>query len=229
MKVGLLVPVFEHDARAALDTARRAEAAGLDGVFAYDHLWPLRQPGRPALSPLPTLGAVAASTTTIHIGTLVARVGMLPNGMLVAALASLSAISGGRLVAGLGTGDRQSAPEQLAYDLPYRLAGERRASLTWCAAELAAAGIPVWVGDGTRATRAAGRLAGAAVNVWGLGPAPVAAEAGHGEVTWGGPVGTDPGEVAAQLGSLSEAGATWAVCHTAMAVEELARAADALG
>ena len=48
------------------------------------------QPDRPALSSGPLLGAVAASTSTISVGTLVARVGLLPDDVLVAVLSSLS-------------------------------------------------------------------------------------------------------------------------------------------
>ncbi len=44
MRVGVTLPTFRDDA-AALDAARRAEALGLDGVFVFDHLWPLGQRG----------------------------------------------------------------------------------------------------------------------------------------------------------------------------------------
>ncbi len=41
--------------------AHRALAAGVDGVFCYDHLWPIGQPDRPALAPFPILATLAAS------------------------------------------------------------------------------------------------------------------------------------------------------------------------
>ena len=72
MKVGVTLPQFRDEADTALSAARRAEALGIDGVFVFDHLWPMGHPGRPALSSGPLLGALAASTTTIHLGTLVA-------------------------------------------------------------------------------------------------------------------------------------------------------------
>ena len=62
MKVGVTLPQFGDEADAALAAARRAEELGLDGVFCFDHLWPMGRPGRPALSPEPLLGAMAAST-----------------------------------------------------------------------------------------------------------------------------------------------------------------------
>ena len=36
---------------------RRCEAAGLDGVFSFDHLFPAGQPHRPAMSAYPMLAA----------------------------------------------------------------------------------------------------------------------------------------------------------------------------
>ena len=59
--------------------ASRAEELGLDGVFCFDHLWPMDQPGRPAIAAWPLLGALVATTRTITIGTLVARIGLLPD------------------------------------------------------------------------------------------------------------------------------------------------------
>src|SRR5436305_1721416 len=48
MRVGICLPQFRDDAEAAVATARAAEEADLDGVFAFDHLWPLGRPDRPA-------------------------------------------------------------------------------------------------------------------------------------------------------------------------------------
>ena len=74
----------------ALDAARRAEELGLDGVFVFDHLWPLGAPERPALSAFPVLGAVAAATEPgAASGPLVARIGLVPDEVLVAELLSL--------------------------------------------------------------------------------------------------------------------------------------------
>ena len=58
MKIGVTLPQFADEADSALDAARRAESLGIDGVFCFDHLWPIGQPGRPALSSGPLLGAL---------------------------------------------------------------------------------------------------------------------------------------------------------------------------
>jgi len=59
MRTGVILPSFRADADAAFAAAGQAAAAGLDGVFCYDHLWPMGQPERPALAPFPLLAAIA--------------------------------------------------------------------------------------------------------------------------------------------------------------------------
>jgi len=93
------LPTFRDDA-AVLGAARRAEELGLDGVFVFDHLWPMGAPQRPALSAFPVLGAIAASTRRVCFGPLVARVGLVPVAVLVAELLSLDRMAPGRLIAG---------------------------------------------------------------------------------------------------------------------------------
>jgi len=229
LRVGVTLPQFRDDADAALSAARRAEAAGIDGVFCFDHLWPIGQPGRPALSPVPLLGALAAATSTVVLGTLVARVGLLPDAILVEALSSLDRISGGRFIAGIGTGDHLSRRENEAYGIPFEPAGVRRARLAGIATELLARGVPVWVGGGRPAMVALARTVGAAVNLWGADAHRVAEVAVVApEVTWGGPVGRTVAEATDRLGALSAAGATWAVCAWEDSLEVVAEAADAV-
>src|SRR5579884_2981736 len=60
VKVGVTLPQFRHEADTALAAARQAEELGLDGVFVFDHLWPMGSPDRPIISAAPVLGALAA-------------------------------------------------------------------------------------------------------------------------------------------------------------------------
>lgn len=240
MKVGISLPQFRHDADAALDTAARAEAAGLDGVFAFDHLWPIGQPDRPALHGPTLLAALVAETERISVGSLVARVGLLPDAVLVHLLRTVARMAGPRLVAGLGVGDHLSRAENLAYGVPFAPARQRLDRLAGVCRELRASGITTWVGGLSRATRAVGRAEAGAVNLWDVAPGEVAAEvarcAGRAEVTWGGQVdmaGRSPADVAGFLHDLESAGATWAVCAPVgapwpEAVESLGAAAGAL-
>ena len=226
MKVGVTLPQFRDEADSALRAARRAEDLGLDGVFCFDHLWPMGQPDRPALSSGPLLGALAASTSTISLGTLVARIGLLPDEVLVAVLSSLSVISTGRFIAGIGTGDHLSRPENEAFGLPFESAGGRRARLLTVASAVQREGVPVWLGGGGRQTVELAREVGAAVNLWDGDARRVAELAAAGvEVTWGGAVGRTAAEATASLTELAEAGATWAVCAWPESLEAVAEAA----
>ncbi len=226
MKVGITLPQFRDEADTALEAARRAESLGIDGVFCFDHLWPMGQPGRPALSSGPLLGALAAATSTIALGTLVARIGLLPDEVLVDVLCGVHTLSGGRLIAGIGTGDSLSREENEAYGIPFEPAAIRRERLGSVATAVRAAGVPVWVGGGRPEMVALARMTGSAVNVWQVDAAPVGALVEQGvEVTWGGPAGDTVAEATATLASVAAAGASWAVCAWPGSLEVVAEAA----
>jgi alkanesulfonate monooxygenase SsuD/methylene tetrahydromethanopterin reductase-like flavin-dependent oxidoreductase (luciferase family) len=229
MRVGITLPQFEDQADRAIEAARRAESLGIDGVFCFDHLWPIRQPGRPALSSAPLLGALAASTSTITIGSLVSRVGLVPDEVLVSVLSSAATISGGRFIAGLGTGDHLSRAENEAYGLPFGSADDRRARVERVAAATGRRGIPVWIGGGQAKTVDLARTVGASVNLWAAAPLRVAELTATGlEVTWGGPIGATLAEATARLVALADAGASWAVCGWPDSLEMVAEAARAV-
>jgi len=225
VRVGVTLPTFRHDATAALQGARRAEELGLDGVFVFDHIWPMGAPERPALSAFPVLGAIAATTSRVFLGPLVARVGLVPDAVLVAELLSLETMAPGRLIAGLGTGDRKSAAENLAYGIAFAAPDERRLALLEVARPVMEAGVPVWVGGGAPSTTELAVQLGAAVNVWEGQPAALAALQARCEVTWAGPVAGEAPQIAQWLSELSRAGATWAVCAWPESVEAVAEAA----
>jgi alkanesulfonate monooxygenase SsuD/methylene tetrahydromethanopterin reductase-like flavin-dependent oxidoreductase (luciferase family) len=242
VKTGVILPSFRDDAAEALDVARRADESGVDGVFCYDHLWPMGRPDRPALAPFPLLAAVAATTRRVAVGTLVARIGLVPDGVLVSEVDALRALAPGRVVVGLGTGDHLSARENEAYGVPFAPAAERRASLREVAAALAGRGVPVWIGGGGPATRQVAVDARVAVNLWDAGPGAVAAQAHETEVTWAGPSpepasggaaapGAAPDGAAALAGLLPQlhaAGATWAVFGWPVPLEALVATAGGL-
>lgn len=233
MRVGITLPQFRDDPDPALAAARVAEDAGIDGVFVFDHVWPIGRPDRPALAAFPLLGALAAETARITIGSLVARVSLLPNAVLAHMFATLQRMVGDRLVAGLGTGDRLSEPENIAYAVPYPPVARRRADLADCCRRLRAIGVTTWVGGSSAGIRAVALAEADALNLWGVAPDVVAAERGI-EVTWAGRVPGDPEAVAELLHALREAGATWSICappydpDLRVAVETVAAARRAL-
>jgi len=155
VKVGILLPTFSVGAQSALVAAAAAAGAQLDGVFAYDHLWPMGAPERPALAPFAVLAVVARRHPQLVVGPLVARVGLVATPHLVNQFLTLESMAPGRVIAALGTGDRLSAAENVAYGLAVRSADERRALLGDTARALRAV-MPVWFGAGAAATTLAG-------------------------------------------------------------------------
>src|SRR5215471_15458070 len=85
-----------------LDTAHRAEAAGCSTLLLRDHL--IEGPFLHQLAPLVALTAVAAATTRLRVGTLVAANGFRHPAVLAKEAATLDVISGGRLELGMGAG-----------------------------------------------------------------------------------------------------------------------------
>jgi alkanesulfonate monooxygenase SsuD/methylene tetrahydromethanopterin reductase-like flavin-dependent oxidoreductase (luciferase family)/predicted kinase len=108
------------------EIATAAEQAGFTGLALMDHLIQIPQVGR-AWDPLPepwvTLGALAASTTRLQLGTLVSPVTFRAPGVTAKAAATLSALSGGRAFVGVGAGWWQR--EHAAYGLEFPSAEAR--------------------------------------------------------------------------------------------------------
>jgi hypothetical protein len=229
MRVGCTLPTFRQGVSELLAVAREAEEAGLDGVFAFEHLWPMGQPGRPAVLGKPALAAAASVTSRIDVGTLVARVGLMPDATALAEFASLQLVAGERLIAGLGVGDHKSDDEGLAYGIPLVPAAQRRQSLGWLAASLRSRGAEVWVGAGSPQTNAVARQVGAVLNLWDV-PAPaVAAAALDGPVSWAGPFPADLSQAARRLAELAAAGATYVVWGWPASIDLVVEAVAASG
>jgi alkanesulfonate monooxygenase SsuD/methylene tetrahydromethanopterin reductase-like flavin-dependent oxidoreductase (luciferase family) len=241
LRVGLTLPSFVEDPEIPLAVARAAEAAGIDGVFVFDHLWRGDPPNRrPAIECFTLLGAVAAETTTIRVGTLVARATLRPPAVLANAFATADRVSSGRVIAAIGAGDSQSRAENEAFGLDFGTMADRIAALHAAVREVAATGIPVWVGGRAEQVRELVALADG-WNGWGADPATFAREAAlvrevapSAELTWSGLViaGDDdasarakaarhgagghvvvggPQELAARLGEYARIGAEWVI------------------
>ena len=88
-----------------VEAARRAEAAGFDGVYVGDHLL---HP-HPLLESVVTLAAVAASTDRISLGPCVMLLALRHPVVLAKQLGTLSAFAPGRLRVGVGVGGEYPA------------------------------------------------------------------------------------------------------------------------
>ncbi len=120
-KVGVQLPEVERFVPWPdyLDLARRVEGAGFDSVWVGDHLVYDLPDGstRGPYEAWTTLAAVAAVTERVEIGPLVASTSFHAPAMLAKQAATVDAISGGRLVLGLGAGWNRREYE--AFGFPY--------------------------------------------------------------------------------------------------------------
>ena len=201
VRLGVTLPQFTSDVGALRGAAQRAEGAGLDSIWVFDHLWPLSGgKERPVFESWTTLAHLAAWTERISIGTLVTRAALRNPQLLAHMAATVAAMAPGRLVVAVGSGDDRSRAENLAFGYPYQRA-RRRAQLATTVETLMGLAPTqrdppeVWVGGRSPAVRElAGRFA-QGWNGWGGGPEGLAADvaavraAAGGrrvELSWGG-------------------------------------------
>lgn len=93
------------------DGVVRAEAAGFSTAWVFDHLAGNVLRGGPQMIECFTLlGALAASTSTIGLGTLVVNVANRNPGVMALSAAGVQELSGGRFTLGLGAGAAPNTP-----------------------------------------------------------------------------------------------------------------------
>jgi probable F420-dependent oxidoreductase len=119
--VGVQLPEVERQARwpEYVAMARAAEETGFDSIWLGDHLL-YREDGREERGPWEVwtmLAGLAAVTTRVRLGPLVACASFHPPGLIAKMAATVAEISGGRFVLGLGAGWNET--EYRAFGLPY--------------------------------------------------------------------------------------------------------------
>jgi alkanesulfonate monooxygenase SsuD/methylene tetrahydromethanopterin reductase-like flavin-dependent oxidoreductase (luciferase family) len=147
--VGLLLPTREAvlfhgaDAGVVLDSACRAEELGFASVWVGDSLT-----ARPRFEPMTLLGAVAAVTRSVRVGTAILLPAMRHPALLAHQIATVDRIAKGRLVVGVGAGaDLPATQQELALvgvGLHERIGRMYAALRVWRA---------LWRGDPAPATR----------------------------------------------------------------------------
>jgi probable F420-dependent oxidoreductase len=126
LRVGIQLPEVEREVRwpEYVAMGRAAEEVGFDSIWVGDHLL-YRGDGPAERGPWEAwalLAGLAAVTTRVRLGPLVACTAFSPPGVLAKRAATVDEISGGRLVLGIGAGWNEA--EFRAFGIPF----EHRAS-----------------------------------------------------------------------------------------------------
>jgi F420-dependent oxidoreductase-like protein len=132
MRFGLQIPSFTaggspgalFDGVVAMATA--AEETGFDSVWVMDHFYqlpPMGGPSQPMLDSYTLLGALAARTSRVRLGTMVTGVTYRNPAHLAKIVTTLDVISAGRAILGIGAAWYDVEHEGLGFDFPP--AGER--------------------------------------------------------------------------------------------------------
>ena len=125
LKVGIQLPEVERDVRWAelLDMTRAVEDLGFDSVWVGEHLL-YRWQDRPARGPWEAwtlLAAIAASTSRIELGPLVACTNFHNPALLAKQAVTIDELSGGRFVLGLGAGWNETEFRAYGYPFDHRI------------------------------------------------------------------------------------------------------------
>ncbi|CAM3376503.1 glucose-6-phosphate dehydrogenase (coenzyme-F420) [Occultella aeris] len=106
LRLGYKASAEQFAPRDLLDYTVLAEQAGFDSVFVSDHLQPWRHDGGHAPAALPWLGAAAASTERVLLGTSVLTPTLRYHpGVVAQAFATLGCLAPGRVILGVGSGE----------------------------------------------------------------------------------------------------------------------------
>jgi F420-dependent oxidoreductase-like protein len=125
---GLQIPNFRHAGGSVATMfedvcahATAAEASGFESVWVMDHFWQLPAlggPDEPILEAYTLLGALAARTERVSLGTLVTGVTYRNPALLAKIVTTLDVISNGRAILGIGAAWYEEEHEGLGFGFP---------------------------------------------------------------------------------------------------------------
>jgi len=125
LRVGVQLPEVEREVRwpEYLAMARRAEELGFDTIWIGDHLLYRLADGttRGPWEVWTLLSAIAASTSRIRLGPLVASTAFHAPAMLAKLAATVDEVSGGRLILGLGAGWNETEFRAFGFPFDHRI------------------------------------------------------------------------------------------------------------
>ena len=218
------------DPAALVELARRAEAAAWDGVFLWDHVV---AGGLPIVDTWTALGAIAATTSRITIGPTVTPLPRRRPQIVARQASTVSRLSGGRLVVGVGLGSDESGDfSRFGEDTDLRRRAHRldegieSMRSIWAEEPSEPHRISLWVASGARPAPGVRRRAVAADGIFPIADHPLSPEevsavvdavkpagvredfdvvvAGNASHAW-----ERPNPDGVDLGALAGAGATW--------------------
>ncbi len=174
MRFAVDVPNFGDfaDPRVVAGLARRAEDAGWDGLFVWDHITHRKALRRTIADPWVLLTAAALATERIRLGTMITPVARRRVSKLAREVTTLDRLTGGRMILGVGLGapipdefgsfGETTDPKELAARLdegltalsllwsgePVTFRGEHVVveDVTFLPTPVQRPGVPVWVG-----------------------------------------------------------------------------------
>jgi F420-dependent oxidoreductase-like protein len=127
-RFGFQIPGFRHgDATTnemydrTLEHALAAERSGFESVWVMDHFWQLPAlggPDEPILEAYTLLGALAARTERVRLGTLVTGVTYRNPALLAKMVTTLDVISKGRAILGIGAAWYEEEHDGYGFDFP---------------------------------------------------------------------------------------------------------------
>jgi alkanesulfonate monooxygenase SsuD/methylene tetrahydromethanopterin reductase-like flavin-dependent oxidoreductase (luciferase family) len=131
----IVLSPFGADAAAMVDAARCLDESGFDGVWTLDHFSGSMLDRPWSREPFTVLGAMAAVTSELRVGPLVANMVNRHPALLASAASTLQSIAGGRSVLGLGSGAARGSRFAAEQDAIGRVPGpveERRRQSDSC-------------------------------------------------------------------------------------------------
>jgi alkanesulfonate monooxygenase SsuD/methylene tetrahydromethanopterin reductase-like flavin-dependent oxidoreductase (luciferase family) len=124
MQIGVQLPEVEWEVTfpELVEMARTAESVGFDSLWLGDHLlYRLDVGDRGPWEVWTSLAAIAAATSTVRLGPLVASTSFHAPAMLAKMATTVDAISGGRLILGLGAGWNQREYDAFGFAYDHRV------------------------------------------------------------------------------------------------------------
>ena len=127
-RLGLQIPSFTYPGVPDQDLFGRvaqiagtAEESGFDSVWVMDHLYQIRNVGRPTepmLEAYTLLGAIAARTSLVRLGTMVTGVTYRNPALLAKIVTTLDIVSAGRAILGIGAAWNEEEHRGYGFDFP---------------------------------------------------------------------------------------------------------------